>query len=139
MKSKKTILIDDEEDDLFDFTLIGVSCLLKGYRLAWGLNKTLGLGLEKNETSVVIRSKTTTSSHVLFTFEDELDIRFDLIKNRSETYLAKELSHADYFLKIEGELDNKKDFISQIKETKGVLAVFELNPEEIKAKDNFIY
>ena len=139
MKSKKTILIDDEEDDLYDFILIGISCHLKGYRLAWGLNKALDLGLEKSERSITINSKGTSSSHVLFTFEDELGVNFDLIKNRSESYLVKELSHADYFLKIEGELDNKTDFISKLKTTKSVLAVFELNVEEVKSKDNFIY
>lgn len=139
MKSKKTILIDEEEDELYNFTLIGISCHLKGYRLAWGLNKTLGLSLERNATSIEIHSKNGTSSHSLFSFEEETGTKFDLIKNRSKSYLAKELAHADYFLKIDGEIDNKSDFIAQIKTSKGVLAVFELTIDEIKSKDNFIY
>ena len=139
MKSKKTILFDEDGDALYEFSLIGISCHLKGYRLAWGLNKKLSISLEKNKNGVKIPSAGKISEHNLFTFVTENGTVFSLIKNRSDIYLSKELSHADFFLKIEGEVEREEDLINDIKATKGVLAVFQLNVDELKAKDNFIF
>ncbi len=101
--------------------------------------RRLSLSLSKSEENVVVHTKTKTSSHNLFSHINDVGVRFDLIKNRSEAFLAKELAHADYFLKIEGDLDDKSNFISKLKSTKGVLAVFELDVEELKSKENFIF
>lgn len=139
MKSKKIILFDDDEDSLFEFSLLGISCHLKDYRLAWGLNKTLDLSLEKQETGVKNNSSKKPVQHNLFTYTNEDGVVFSLIKNRSDIYLAKELTHADYFLKIEGEIEREEEIVDEIKSTKGVLAVFQLIVEDLKAKDSFIF
>ena len=139
MKSKKTILFDEDESSLFDFMLIGISCHLKDYRLAWGLNSVLNIRLEKNETPIELKDGQHLSKHTVFSCSDEFGTEVSLIKNRSSIYLAKELSHSDYFLKIEGEVENEESLIAKLKEAKGVLAVFQLNVEELKSKENFIF
>lgn len=138
MKAKKTLLFDDDES-IYDFSLIGISCHLKDYRLSWSLNTQHQFNFEKSESNLILHSKLGKSNHSLFEgFDEETGVKSYLIKNRGERYLATELKHADYFFKTDLEVD-LDELIKKIKATKGVLAVFTLDVNELKSKDNFIF
>ena len=131
-------MLDDDQSAMFDFELIGISCHLKDYRLAWALNKSLGFAFEKSK-DLELKVASGVSKHSIFCFETEENVIFTLIKNRSTAYLAKDVPHADFFIKIEGDFFEKDDLVERLKETKGVLVVFSLDVNRMKSKENFIF
>lgn len=139
IKSKKTILFDEGEETFFNFMLFGISCHLKDYRLAWGINLAFDIALEKKEPSLTAKDGKNESSHSRFSFISDFGNQFDLVKNRTTTYFAKELPHADFFLKISADELNSSEVKEKLKSTKGVLAAFEIDINELKSKNNFIF
>jgi len=135
----RVLLFDNEEINLFDFTVIGISCHLKDYQLCWNINKHLGFNFVKSQHYLEISVKKTISKHSFYTFaSDENSIAYWLIKNRTEGLMIPEQPNADYFLKIEGETNNTK-LLEQLKNTDGVLTAFVIDINTLKSKENFIF
>jgi hypothetical protein len=137
MKTRFSTL-DDEDLNLFDFKVVGISCHLKDYKLCWLLNKTLHLNLVKKNADIEFVSKQGASHHSVFVYKNEDEFTcVSLIKNRSEGLLINELPGVDYFLKLEGQINDEK-LIKKLESMEEILAVFSVDVNTLKSKENFI-
>lgn len=138
MKSRVSIL-DDEELDFFDFKLIAISCHLKDYKLCWKLNSRFLLDLKKTESDIEVLIKKNKSLHPLYVYEnpDEFYSMY-LIKNRSEGFLIPEQPNADYFLKLEGEI-NEVEILKKLKEIPEILTAYFVDVINLKSRENLIF
>ena len=134
--------LDIEYD--YDFALFGISCHEKDYRICWALNNKMRLQLKKTQDIELKEKKKKENTHYpLFEFIDEEAHReYFIISNRSDSApLIPEQKQADYFLMIRGNLNtNEKEIIlKSIKSIQIVLTAFEIEPNELKSKQNLIF
>lgn len=138
----KKFTLEPEYD--FDFFMIGISCHLKDYRIAWFMNNQLDINLVKTaDHKVFIRKADEFASEFsLFSFEDEENhSQFLLLANHCETGdLLVEQKHFDYFLIIKGSLydEQVEEIITTIKSINQVQLVSEMFPSTLKSKNNLI-
>ena len=136
--SKFVLEIEDVFD--FDFSLIGISCHSKDYRLCWEINKALDIELERKDD---YQAEGSNSSHSFSQFiDDDNYLEYYFISNRSkEGYLIPEQNRVDYFLLIKGNTsdDLTKDMICKINTISLVLTSFEIEPEQLKSKENLLF
>lgn len=147
-----------------DFSLIGITCSIEDYRLAYLLNKHLNTNFERNETNLEIEIKSTQQSYALYGYKNTHYFNdWYLIANKftqihtvnqssnlfsttdyrveSISYLIPEQKKIDYFIKITGgiEPDYYQNLITTIKSIQQVEAVFKINPDELKSIDFLIF
>ncbi len=143
-----------------DYFLIGIHTDLAAYKLAYLLNQKLKYRFAK--ASFELDFKDMQSKFSVFEFDDDNRyLTFHLIQNKSlgkvikETndlfseiesvnttfYLISEKKKVDYFLKIEGGISSSelKKIIEQINEIEQIKISYEINPYELKSKDNLIF
>ena len=134
------IVLSLEED--YDFVLIGISCHTKDYRLCWELNKILAVDLTRAE-NLEISKKNIVSSFSFYEFIDDANyIEYYLISNRGNSgYLVPEQKTMDFFLMIKGNISNNhtKDCIAKINSLSLVLTSFNVNPNQLKSKQNLLF
>ncbi|MDP4587285.1 MAG: IPExxxVDY family protein [Flavobacteriales bacterium] len=125
----------------FDFLLFGLSCHEKEYRLAWFINRALGL-LFSCEDDLKVQQKSGESSHAFYRHVDEEnELQFVLLQNRTtEGWLLPEFKEIDYFIKVEAETGfDEIEFMQELKKIPVVNACFKFNPSELKHKENLIF
>jgi len=126
----------------YDFLLFGISCHLKDYRLVWMLNKTLGIHLKKEE-DIVVDDTPPAKSFSFYAWDDEGNrLKYILVANRGDSgYLVQEQKQADFFIVLEGiySIIDKDELLSKIRSTEQVLMAFELNPNELKSRQNLLF
>lgn len=151
-----------EEFDQVDYDLIAIHTTLEDYRLAFKINQHLGILLSKNENEITFEINRLPASFSRFTFEDEeAMMSWDLIQNKQEIELpinnqnsslfeetstikqinlVTDLKKADFVLKIEhDEQIEIKDIINKLKKIDFITTVYEVDPNEIKSKNNLIF
>lgn len=147
-----------------DFSLIGITCSIEDYRLAYLLNKNLNTNFERSETNLEIEIKATKQSFSMFSYKNlhyfndwyliaNKFFQTELINQPSNlfsatnynvetiNYLIPEQKKIDYFIKISGgiEPDYYQNLITTIKSIQQVEAVFKINPDELKSIDFLIF
>ena len=125
----------------FDFRLIGISCHVKDYKMAWLLNKALHYSLERKD-DLEIPQKSKSSKHTLYTTINEDDrIYIHLIANRSENgYLLPERAQLDYLMKIEqAEHLDTEEIQALLRRIPQVQFVSELDVQSLKSKENLLF
>jgi len=135
-------ILDEEYE--YDFTLIGISCHEKDYRICWGLNKQLQINLSKDDKDleVLLKNNTWHSRHSLYNFfHPDNDNEFHLLGNRSSIgHLIPEQAHADYLLMItENEPIDMQHTLQKIREIPFVLTAFQINVMQLKSKENLLF
>lgn len=157
------VYIEDFEEE--DYHLIALHTSIEDYRLAYFLNKELGIGLSKSKFDIPLQVKKVNTSFVRFTFEDAKKIiQWDLVQNKNEienlenttttdlfsntknsftssAYLVPEYKKVDFFVKIENaanEIDIDK-IIAQISKIEAVKLVYSVAKNKIKSKNNLIF
>ncbi|MFZ4105304.1 IPExxxVDY family protein [Flavobacterium sp.] len=157
------IHIEDFEED--DYHLIALHTSLEDYRLAYFLNKELGIALCKCKFDIPLQVKKVKTSFARFTFEDEKKvILWNLVQNKNEVenienidatdlfsnsknsfsssvYLLPEYKKVDFFVKIENaanEIDLDK-VIAKISKMDAVNLAYSLVKDKIKSKNNLIF
>ena len=151
-----------EDFDQVDYQLIAIHTTLEDYRLAFKINQSLSIMLSKNENEIPIEINKQKTSFSRFTFEDEIEMMaWDLIQNKQEielpvqnksaslfedsnvatqVNLVSDLKKVDFFLKIEHDNQIKtKEIITKIKGIDLVSTVYEVDPNDIKSKNNLIF
>ena len=128
-------------DDDYDFSLMGISCHAKDYRLCWEINKALGVDLEKKSYADGENQPDEPFSNASY-FDEENHIDYVLIGNKYEGgLLIPEYPQLDYFLRIYG--PQHEHFADSCKSSLHsvdlVLAVIELKPSQLKSKMNLIF
>ena len=151
-----------EDFDQVDYNLIAIHTVQEDYKLAFKLNQKLTISLSKNENEISVEIQQILAHFSRFTYyDDEKMVVWDLIQNKqkielptqnlpanlfgnknfaSRIFLVSELKKVDYFLKIELDSQYKiKDIISKINKIDSISAVYEINANEIKSKNNLIF
>lgn len=143
-----------------DYELIAIHTSLEDYKLAYGLNKELGLQLQKNDTYVEIAIPEGKSAFENFTFDDEKnDVIWTLIENKTTiinsnkqtsslfeqvditVFLLPEYKKADYLIKIEN-IDYGFDaevIIDKILKIKNITTAYSVDTTNLKSKNNLIF
>lgn len=123
--AKKIFLNTRPEPALF--TLIGISCHLKDFRLSFLLNRQLELDLVKMDDF--------RDFSFYFCRDDDRMNSYFLLGNRGqESILMPELKQTDYFLLLEGHVrkSQKEKLLDKIRSTQNVLTAFEVRFETIR-------
>ncbi|WP_310554589.1 IPExxxVDY family protein [Flavobacterium sp.] len=151
-----------EDFDEIDYNLIAIYSSLEDYKLAFKLNQNLDILLSKNSIEIPIEVQEKVAYFSRFTFEDEEKMMvWDLIQNKQEIQLpvqtstvnlfenknitrrvalVSELKKVDYFLKIEYNSQCKiTDIVDNINKIDSISAVYEINTDKIKSKNNLIF
>jgi len=136
-----------ESEYEIDFDLIGLVYNGKAYKLAWHLNKCLGINLVKkedirieffNHTSILVSNFKFETDYVIV---ELLQNKLVAHNNMKSSLLVPELKQIDYFLKVKdatGELtsENVNAIIKQISIIEYALS---LNFESLRSKENLLY
>lgn len=134
------ILLSFDED--YEFTLVGISCHSKDYRLCWEINNILNIDLIRTE-DLEIQKKGILNSHSFYEFIDEDNhLEYFLISNKAENgYLIPEQKRVDFFLMAKGNISNNhtNDIICKINTLSLVLTSFSLDPTQLKSKQNLLF
>tara|TARA_R110002033_G_scaffold12326_3_gene37452 strand:+ start:688 stop:1167 length:480 start_codon:yes stop_codon:yes gene_type:complete len=152
--------VDDFYDD--SYKLIAIHCRVEDYRLAYLLNKHLGLKLERKEKDIDF--KYLESSYSIFEWDNETEyVLWNLISNvckkeedslsstgtlfdRPEKVLKtfnliSEYKKVDFFLKISDEIQNvnEKQVLSKLQAIPQIITSYAVDPLQIKSKDHLIF
>ncbi|UGS20969.1 IPExxxVDY family protein [Flavobacterium cyclinae] len=152
------IQINDFVSD--DYELIAIHSSLEDYKLAYRLNKELGLQLQKNDNYIEISISEGKSAFENFAFDDEKnDVIWTLIENKTTiinsnkqtsslfeqvditVFLLPEYKKADYLIKIEN-VDygfDADEIIDKIVKIKNITTAYSIDTTNLKSKNNLIF
>lgn len=131
----------------YDFKVIGISSSSKEYKLAWAFNKSLQIDLVKCEDLEYQSSKDSRFLISNFLFETEYS-NFRLLKNKavefekvSKPFLIPEYKHYDYFLRLEGEINDEflQQIVLKLRELSIIQHVELLDILSINSKENLLF
>ncbi len=136
--SKMVLTIEED----YDFSLIGISCHSKDYRLCWELNKVLDTDLIRT-TDYEISKKSEKVSFSFYEFIDEANyLEYFLISNHGKSgSLIPEQKKVDFFLMMRGNISEShtKGIIGKINSLSLVLTSFNIDPNQLKSKQNLLF
>ena len=152
-------------DDTFDealYTLIAVHCRLEDYRLAYLINKYLGISLTRKPSDLDFKNGQV--SYSIYEWEDHKQlITWSLVSNMCKTeelqkrkytslfdtkekiiktfHLLPEHKTVNYFLKIESEFSFSKEkyILDSISKIPQVITAYGIDSSQLKSKDNLIF
>jgi hypothetical protein len=132
----KKILLDIRSEPAV-FTLIGISCHLKDYRLSFLLNQHAGFYFHKLEDlKVHLNTKKEPNEFSIYLFRDEDYFNtYFLVANRSQDFiLVPEIKQVDFLLIVEGEFKKarKDSLIRILRSIPNILTAYEVKFNEIK-------
>ncbi len=140
MKKSKLII-----EYAFDFELVGIATTAKGYKLAWEINRVLGVHLVKKEDLKVGVKKNIEIGFLHYAFETRLN-RLKLFKNKpidadkGKYFLIPEFPHFDFILLTQMEEQDQKSNIPELlKQISTVEYVSAIPVEGLKSKINFVF
>lgn len=147
-----------------DFELIAIHSSLEDYRLAYFLNQSLGLLLEKSEDSIGIRVQEGDTSFSRFVYDDPAEeILWSLIQNKNQVtyrktdatslfdgdgysvtanvFLLPELKKVDYILKVENMPADfePEDITDSLLGIKHITTAYTIDHNKLKSKNNLIF
>ena len=151
-------------DDFYDtsFTLLAIHCGLEDYRMAYLLNKQLGLNLSRMPRDLDYKYFAASYS-VYEWYNNESQISWNLISNVCKkeedslqssgslfmlqnkvlkTYhLLPEYKNVDYLIKISNDTQyfNEKIILSKIQSIPQIVTSYSIDTEKLKSKDNLIF
>ena len=159
--SVNKIVFDSFEEDVF--YLCAIHSSLPSYKMAFLLNKFIGLQFARSNKDIELISEDVLEVYPCYIFEDKENYtEYSLIKNkcffekkvimekgdlfinesveRSVKNLIPEYKKVDYFLKIETDNLNYSTrlLVSEIIKINQVIASFEVDYETINSKSNLI-
>ena len=153
------LLVNDFYDDTY--TLIAIHSRLEDYRLAYLLNKNLGLKLKRKAKDLDVEY--VTASYSIFEWKNETHyetwnlvsnlckkeenrlqsagLLFDDEKNLKIHHLISEFKNVDFFIKISNEVQdvNEKAILKTLQTISQIITSYTVNPLKIKSKDHLIF
>lgn len=131
----------------YNFTLYGLISALKEYKLAWHLNKSLDIQLDKVRDIEIdfIKTQNLIISNYLFETEHS---SFRLLKNKSTdqfedslAFLIPELKRFDYLILVQGFDDtfDTNDLKSRLSSVPKVQYVQSFLVDDLKSRENLIF
>ncbi|WP_299550780.1 IPExxxVDY family protein [Seonamhaeicola sp.] len=154
------LVLDAIDEDLF--TLIAIHCTLEDYRLAYLLNKFLGITLTRKASDLDFQNGALTYS--IYEWEDcKQQTIWSLVSNVCKTedyrqgnddslfnvqekitrtnHLIPEYKSVNYFLKIDNEFNFSKEkyILNSILKIPQVATAYSIEPNQLKSKDHLIF
>ncbi|HEA31025.1 hypothetical protein LCGC14_2351870 [marine sediment metagenome] len=145
----------------YDFSLIAIHCSLEDYRIAYFLNRHLGIHLQRRAQDVDFKKQGYEALFSLFTFEDSRNYRsYTLVGNNCKVKhpcsaddeglfktqenfklinLIPELRKTDFFLKLESDTLTPKTILAQINQIPQVVTAYTVDVNQLKSKRNLIF
>ncbi len=141
-----------------DYNLIAITSTLDDYRLAYFLNKKLEIHLDRQSKNIDFTNK--NCSFTLYDYDcNSTFSSWSLIANKhlfiskniesanlfneesNVSYLINEKKKVDYFLKIFGDFTSSSltSILEKIKNIKGVITSYTIDPQTLKSKDYLIF
>lgn len=140
MKKSKLVIEYD-----YDFELMGITSSAKGYKLAWEINRKVGVTLVRQPDLTVGFKKGEEKLFSFYAHETLLN-RLKLFKNRpndSDTgkyYLVPEFPHFDFIILVQMEDTASHELLlTQLKEIPAIELAAPIPLEGLKSKSNFIF
>ena len=155
------LILDDVFDEV-DCTLFAIYCSIEDYRLAYLLNKHLGISLTRKSSDLDFNEGKCAFS--IFDWEDTKQlITWSLVSNvfkaemyqtsnqkslfdtqqkiTKTTYLIPEYKAVTYFLKIDNEfnLSKEKCILNNIIAIPQIVTAYSIDINQLKSKDNLIF
>jgi len=152
-------------DDVFEealYTLIAIHCTIEDYRLAYLLNKHLGINLTRERLDLEYNKSKSTYS--IFEWEDNKQLTtWSLVANIckteeiqqvsqeslfsneeliTKTYnLIPEYKRVNYFLKIDNQYNFSKEayILNSILSIPQIATAYSIDVNQLKSKDNLIF
>lgn len=120
-----------------EFYLIGIASHENDYRLAWAINTSLKISLVKADDAVIFHDKYKHNINISVFWQEMADQGYTLklFANRGDNFfLLEDLKNFDYFMKIEGDISEKKvqAYASELKKIEIVMGAFILDTKTIK-------
>ena len=135
------LVLDIEFD--FDFSLFGISSHVANYRLAWGMNKLFEIKLERVDDIDLSFDFNKKGNFSLYrSDDDESYTTFHLLSNRCDIgYLIPELKQIDFFVQYWGPMSQKElvSFKDELREIPSVLATIQIDPMQLKSRNNLLF
>ncbi len=129
----------------YDFELLGLTSSAKGYRLAWEINKLLGVRLVKQPDLIIQEKQKPSFSYSHFASGGHAN-RLKLFRNKanesdtSKHLLVPEFPHLDYILLTEGEEHMEINRLQELLNNIPSIELVAFIPlAALKSKDNFIF
>jgi hypothetical protein len=143
VKMKKNKLLIDYE---YDFQLLGVTSAVRGYKLAWELNRHLGISLVKQEDLIVGFKNNEEKGFSYYSYTTPLN-RLQLFKNKPQDqdssgkyFLIPEFPHFDFIiLAAMEELHAQQQLIDLVRSIPSVQLVSTIPLDGLRSKSNFIF
>ena len=135
------LVLDFEFD--FDFSLFGISSHVSNYRLAWAMNNLFELDLERVDDVDLSFDIDKKGDFSLYRFNDEDSYTtFHLLSNRCEKgFFIPELKQIDFFVQYWGPMSEKElsSFKDDLRRIPSVLASIQIDPMELKSRNNLLF
>lgn len=138
----KTVLKFDN-DEQFDFILIGIVCQHKDYRLCHEVNTALEIVLKREEDYTIFNGK--RMEQVTFSFyryhTDEDDQYYLLSNKGKQGLLIPEQNQIDYFFIIRENVKriNQVELTNRLKELNIILGTYKMDPKNLKSRENLLF
>ncbi|MAB48607.1 MAG: hypothetical protein CMC05_08245 [Flavobacteriaceae bacterium] len=153
------LMVDDFYDDTYK--LIAIHCGLEDYRLAYLLNQSLDLRLQRKKEDIDMEY--LKSSYSIFEWDNASQyVTWNLVSNvckkeEDSLYstglfqtnekviktfnLVPEYKKVDYFIKISDEIQNvnEKLILNKLQNIPQIITSYSVNPSELKSKDHLIF
>ena len=138
----KHLLAEEYE---YDFSLLGICCHEKDYRLCWAVNSTLNLSLSRSREDIELvfnKESRPDANFSVYSFKSENSSdKYHLISNKCQrTWLIPEKSHFDFFLMVKS--DEKKSYnfyLNKLRTIPFILTANHVVVEQLKSKKNLIF
>jgi hypothetical protein len=132
-----------ENDDPFNFILIGIACQNRDYRLCHELNGKLGIELRRESDYEIFNGKRMEKvSFSFYRYETEEDDQYYLFSNKGKLgLLIPEQKQIDFYLMIKEQVKrmNEIELINRLKEVQVILGVFKTDPKKLKSRENLLF
>lgn len=128
-----------------DFALVAITSSLEAHVLCFKLNRQLNISLCRiDELEISFREEGVDSLHFsrYFYQNSSVETAFYLLGNRSiGGFLVPEMKNVDFFLLVQNCIDEEdlKASISTINQIAEVLVAVQVDPKEVKSRENLIF
>lgn len=162
MANYKLVLDDDIKDD---FILIAIHCSVEAYKMAYLINRFVGLKLERRRVDLDFSKKGLEVTFPWFEFEDKNEYTaYDLLANKCKSrsahtvasgglfggggseeliteFLLPELKTVDFLLKITSDFEQVpiRKLLNDINEINEVISAYQLQTDDLRSRNNLIF
>jgi hypothetical protein len=141
LMAKRVLKLND--NDNFDFLLIGIVCHHRDYRLCMAINKKLELSLSKQDEYAVFNNKRMEDNAFSFyEYINEEEDRYNLLSNKSQKgFLIPEQNQIDYFflIRMTPMRIDEQELLNALKEIPVVLGAYKMDVLKLKSKENLVF